>query len=102
MPPDSHVGLSERLSTFQVPSGTTYAILFQQLSVSWDDIRSVEGTPAGVETSYVMDRVWDHISCQYLSKLHPLFPREKYASSLPYAFIAELKEGLKSSLPSRI
>lgn len=102
MPLDSQVGLFERVHTFQVTAGTTYDILCQQFFGLLDENCSIEGNPAGVEkTSFVMDRVRDHISHQLPSKNHQVFPREKCTSDLPYASIAELKEELFFPLPSR-
>lgn len=66
-----------------------------------DEIRSVEGTPAERKTSYIMDRVLDHISHGFPCKLDQMFPREKCTSNLPYVSIAKLKEELNSP-PVRI
>lgn len=46
-----------------------------------------------------MDRVRDHTSYQFPSKLHEVFPGEKFTSALRYMSIAGLKKEPRFSLP---
>ena len=102
LPPASRVGLGERLRTFQVPEGTSYDEFCADLFELLDDLQAVENTPAGVENSFVMNRIRDHMSHQFPTVLHLVFPRDKATANLPYNSVAFLKEEIKYSLPNRI
>lgn len=81
-----------------------YDVFCQQLLIFLDETIAVDGTPTGVETSYFMDRVREHISHQYPNKLYQVFPREKMTANLPthpllhlrtstsFPFLAEAKQ----------
>lgn len=102
LPSDSRVCLIEQLRTFQVEQGTIYDSFCQQLFVSLDKIIFVEDTPAGVEASYAIYRVRDHISHQFPKQLHLVFTSKKVTANLPYssAIPPQKNSRAKQSLPA--
>lgn len=94
MPSDSQIRPSERLHTLKFTAGTTHDIFYQQVFDLLDEIRSVEGSIAEVETSYAMDRVRDHISNQFPTKVHHVFSLERI---VPLIFHAHQSPSSKTS-----
>ena len=92
----------ERLRTFHVEVGTSYDVFCQRLFPLLDEIMAAEKTTFRVDTSFVRDRAREHISFQYPTQLHSVFPKQLASIALPFESVERLKHELRLSLPCKV